>query len=84
MNVYENARLTARGRETMIEGLPRGEHPRDLAADTPSADDSSASFRLTNRHSRNRPRSDTRSPDAPGPMESAWLAARTQGKAGHG
>ena len=31
MNVHKNARLTARGRETMIERLSRGEHPRDVA-----------------------------------------------------
>ena len=31
MNVHQNARLTPRGRETMISRLERGEHPEDVA-----------------------------------------------------
>ena len=32
MNVHKNARLTARGREVMIERLLRGERPADVAS----------------------------------------------------
>jgi transposase-like protein len=31
MNVHKNARLTARGRETMISRLERGERPLDVS-----------------------------------------------------
>ncbi len=31
MNVHENARLTPKGRELLIERLARGEHPIDVA-----------------------------------------------------
>ena len=32
MNIHENARLTRRGRELLIERLERGEHPQDVGA----------------------------------------------------
>ncbi len=32
MNIHENARLTLRGRELLIERLERGEHPQDVGA----------------------------------------------------
>ena len=31
MNIHDNARMTPRGRETLISRLKRGEHPRDVA-----------------------------------------------------
>ena len=31
MNIHDNARMTPRGRETLISRLKRGEDPRDVA-----------------------------------------------------
>ncbi len=31
MNMHQNARLTPKGRELLIERLERGEHPKDVA-----------------------------------------------------